>query len=379
MSDRRSSSHHQDDTDVAVWRRVARRVGRTLPRGVPSRRVSCWSKRRQPALRVASDGDAGARRRFSAPPASPVRHQQTIATNKRSTSAAARRPPAAPQSAAQAAGAARAPRRSISHAHRSPQARAGQSERCHKPPQRSCLNRGAVAHHPLARAASAAPSRARASEIRRHGKTGQRRPLAAPAVRSSTVRSSWREAPSAADSARAHAQESARSSGYQPSAALRCRRVAASVVVAPLHRCRADVAVWRRVSCWSHAAARVACASSPAHAAPARGADPRRRQHRPFATNKRSPPTNDRRRPPRGGRPLPHRAPHRRLAQLAHPAGRSRMLIALHSLALGKASDAISPLNAVVEPGCCRTPPPSSRRQRAAPRSRARANGIMAP
>ncbi len=29
-------------------------------------------------------------------------------------------------------------------------------------PQRSCLNRGAVAHHPLARAASAAPSRARA-------------------------------------------------------------------------------------------------------------------------------------------------------------------------------------------------------------------------
>ncbi len=33
------------------------------------------------------------------------------------------------------------------------------------------------------------------------------------------------------------------------------------------------------------------------------------------------------------------------------------MPIALHGLALGKASDAISPLNAVVEPGCCRTPP----------------------
>ena len=127
------------------------RVGRTLLRGGPS----------SPA-----HAGAGARRRSSAPPASPVRHQQTIATNKRSTSAAARRPPAAPQSAAQAAGAARAPRRSISHAHRSPQARAGQSERCHKPPQRSCLNRGAVAHHPLARAASAAPSRARA-RIRR--------------------------------------------------------------------------------------------------------------------------------------------------------------------------------------------------------------------
>jgi hypothetical protein len=60
-----------------------------------------------------------------------VRHQQTIATNKRSTSAAAQRPPAAPQSAAQAAGAARAPRRSISHAHRSPQARAGHHHRGH--------------------------------------------------------------------------------------------------------------------------------------------------------------------------------------------------------------------------------------------------------
>ena len=36
---------------------------------------------------------------------------------------------------------------------------------------------------------------------------------------------------------------------------------------------------------------------------------------------------------------------------------RSRMPIALHGLALRKASDAISPLNAVVEPGCCRTPP----------------------
>src|SRR5208283_6143417 len=46
--------------------------------------------------------------------------------------------PTAAQSAAQARRAARAPRRSISHAHRSPQARAGQSERCHKPPQRSC-------------------------------------------------------------------------------------------------------------------------------------------------------------------------------------------------------------------------------------------------
>ena len=53
------------------------------------------------------------------------------------------------------------------------------------------------------------------------------------------------------------------------------------------------------------------------------------------------------------------------------------MLIALHGLALRKASDAISPLNAVVEPGCCRTPPPSSRRQRRAPRARARGIGAI--
>ena len=132
---------------------------------------------------------------------------------------------------------------------------------------------------------------------------------------------------------------------------------------------------WRRVACWSPAAAQWP-GGRQRTPAPARGADSRRRQHRP-STNKRSPPTNDRRRPPRGGRPLPLRAPHRRPAQLAHPAGLSRMLIALHGLALRKASDAISPLNAVVEPGCCRTPPPSSRRQRRAPRARARGIGAI--
>ena len=97
-------------------------------------------------------------------------------------------------------------------------------------------------------------------------------------------------------------------------------------------------------------------------AAPIRGA----------ASIARLPPTNDRRRPPRGGRPLPHRAPHRRLAQFAHPAGRSRMPIALHGLALRKASDAISPLNAVVEPGCCRTPPLPPRVRRDRPSSSVR-------
>ena len=143
--------------DVAVWRRV-----------------SCWPHAAARARRRRRT-PAPARRRIRG--ADPRRRQhRPFATNKRSTSAAARRPPAAAQSAAQAAGAARAPRRSISHAHRSPQARAGQSERCHKPPQRSCLNRGAVAHHPLARAASAAPSRAR---TRGFGASGLTRATAA--------------------------------------------------------------------------------------------------------------------------------------------------------------------------------------------------------
>ena len=101
-----------------------------------------------------------------------------------------------------------------------------------------------------------------------------------------------------------------------------------------------DVAVWRRVSCWSHAAARWPVVASA-----------RRRSAAPPASPDCHQQTID------VGRPLPHRAPHRRLAQFAHPAGRSRMPIALHGLALRKASDAISPLNAVVEPGCCRTPP----------------------
>ena len=159
--------------DVAVWRRVSC-WSLTLPRGcrrVAASVVLVARCRAGPS----SSAHAGA---GAAPNPRPRRHRRspptTIATNKRSTSAAARRPPAAAQSAAQAAGAGRAPRRSISHAHRSPQARAGQSERCHKPPQRSCLNRGAVAHHPLARAASAAPSRARA---RRFGASGLTRAL----------------------------------------------------------------------------------------------------------------------------------------------------------------------------------------------------------
>ena len=70
------------------------RVGRTLLRGGPSSPARGADPRR--------------------------RQHRPIATNKPSTSAAARRPPIATPSAAQAAGAGRAPRRSISHAHRCP-------------------------------------------------------------------------------------------------------------------------------------------------------------------------------------------------------------------------------------------------------------------
>jgi hypothetical protein len=66
----------------------------------------------------------------SSPPSD--RHQQTIDAGRR-------RPSIATQSAAQAAGAGRAPRRSISHARRCLRARAPLSERCHEsPPHRSC-------------------------------------------------------------------------------------------------------------------------------------------------------------------------------------------------------------------------------------------------
>ena len=65
----------------------------------------------------------------------------------------------------------------------------------------------------------------------------------------------------------------------------------------------------------------------------------------------RSAPTNHRRRLP-GDRPLPHTAPHKLLAQVEHPAGRSRMLVAVHGLAVRSASDAIrAPLTEVVETG----------------------------
>src|SRR6202040_4371384 len=64
-----------------------------------------------------------------------------------------------------------------------------------------------------------------------------------------------------------------------------------------------------------------------------------------------------------GHRPLPHRAPHKLLAQVGLPAGRSRMLVAVHGLALRSASDAIrAPLTELSKPDCCRAPPRSSHR-----------------
>ena len=120
-------------------------------------------------------------------------------------------------------------------------------------------------------------------------------------------------------------------------------------------RCRADVAVWRRVSCWSHAAARwpVVAGARPAPARRRSAAPPASpvRHQQTIATNKRST-SAAARRPPTAAQSA---AQARRAARA--PRRSIRMPIALHGLALGKASDAISPLNAVVEPGCCRTPP----------------------
>ncbi len=59
-----------------------------------------------------------------------------------------------------------------------------------------------------------------------------------------------------------------------------------------------------------------------------------------------------------GDRPLPRTAPHKLLAQVEHPAGRSHMLVAVHGLALRSASDAIrAPLTELLKPYGCRAPP----------------------
>ena len=131
----------------------------------------------------------------------------------------------------------------------------------------------------------------------------------------------------------------------------RCRRVAASAVL--VARCCAVARRRQRTP------------------APACGADPRRRQHRPIATNKPSTSAATRRppaAPPSAAQAAgAGRAPRRSISHA----------IALHGLALRKASDAISPLNAVVETGVLShttaLPAPSSHRR--APRARARGFG----
>ena len=85
------------------------------------------------------------------------------------------------------------------------------------------------------------------------------------------------------------------------------------------------------------------------------GAAPNPRRH-PIGTNK--PSTSA-----ASHRPLPHTAPHKLLAQVEHPAGRSRMLVAVHGLAVRSASDAIrAPLTELLKPDGCRAPPRSSHR-----------------
>src|SRR5580658_1514379 len=86
-----------------------------------------------------------------------------------------------------------------------------------------------------------------------------------------------------------------------------------------------------------------------------RSAAPNPRRH-PIGTNK--PSTSA-----ASHRPLPHTAPHKLLAQVEHPAGRSRMLVAVYGLAVRSASDAIrAPLTELLKPDGCRAPPRSSHR-----------------
>ena len=263
------------------------RVGRTLPRGGPAG----ISTNGRSAAAGAAGRDrrtpAPARRRFAAPPASPVRHQQPFATNKRSTSAAARRPPAAATERRTGGWrSSRTPQVDLACSSLST-ARAGQSERCHKPPQRSCLNRGAVAHHPLARAASAAPSRARARGIRRH--RGKRAPFTADF-----------SAPCFGEHPVAEPRGAAggRSSKYHQH---RCRRVAASVVLvahaaARMSPCGGECPVGRTLPrggparYWTTAAPPVVAGATPAPARRRSAAPPASpvRHQQPFATNKRS-------------------------------------------------------------------------------------------
>ena len=173
----------------------------------------------------------------------------------------------------------------------------------------------AVARHPVARIAPPAPAIISASRARVGERDGERGQFSAdPSVPPDATTVSGRErdrAQSAVTIPERHG----------------CRWVAASVVLVAPRRVGTIIA----------------------------GAAPNPRRH-PIGTNK--PSTSA-----AGDRPLPHTAPHKLLAQVEHPAGRSRMLVAVHGLAVRSASDAIrAPLTELLKPDGCRAPPRSSHR-----------------
>ena len=92
--------------------------------------------------------------RPSAPPASPNCHQQTIDVGRRA--AAARCPTERRTGASRSS---RTPQVDLACPSLSTASRSAKRAMPFKPPQRSCLNRGAVAHHRLARAAAFARKR----------------------------------------------------------------------------------------------------------------------------------------------------------------------------------------------------------------------------
>ena len=173
----------------------------------------------------------------------------------------------------------------------------------------------AVARHPVARIAPPAPAIISASRARVGSNKGERGEFSAdPSVPPDATTVSGRERDRA-----------------QPAVTIperhECRWVAASVVLVASRRVGTIIA----------------------------GAVPNPRRH-PIGTNK--PSTSA-----AGDRPLPHTAPHKLLAQVEHPAGRSRMLVAVHGLAVRSASDAIrAPLTELLKPDGCRAPPRGSHR-----------------
>ena len=189
------------------------RVGRTLLRGGPSSPARGADPRR--------------------------RQHRPIATNKPSTSAAARRPPIATPSAAQAAGAGRAPRRSISHAHRCPR-------RCAAASRSSNISIIFPRKEFREKESATAASRRRQRVGRIAGRSADRRRwVGAPLVRARDSARVWSICPTKLLSFQCRVFGDDPVAEPRGAAGSRSRNI--SII---------DVAVWRRVSCWSHAAAR---------------------------------------------------------------------------------------------------------------------------